>query len=121
MSTRAVIRSTAAEGFHGRYRAGRLWPKTGTPVDLIDAEDDAPDVAEGPEGKRVAIPQIGRKTLAIIKDDLHLSVGDVQATGDLEALRARVKELEAQVSVLEADLADAQSDGGSKQGKSSKR
>lgn len=99
MATRVTIRSTAAAGFGGRYRGGRFWPVAGVDADLLDAEEDAPDISDG--GKTIF--QIGRKTLAALRADGNFSFDNTAAVSDSIA---RVAELEAENAALKARVAE---------------
>lgn len=101
--SRAIIKAFSPTGFDGRFRAGRKWPGAGLEVELIDAEEDGPDLYEGPDGNKVTVPQIGTKSLAALRADGSFSIsGDVtggagevaRLTAENGALRARVAELE---------------------------
>lgn len=75
------VQAVARDGFHGRWRAGRYWladPKT---VEVLDQDDDPPDVAmvdrtfATPRPGICADPTlIGRRTLRELSFDEMLTV-----------------------------------------------
>ena len=94
--SRVTIRSTGAPGFNGRYRAGRFWPSTGTEIDLLSSEEDGPDINE----KGVTIPQLGTKSIAIIRADKSFTVDNMGALLDAQSLRVENAQLRARIAEL---------------------
>ncbi len=92
---RIVIKCFPAPGFDGVFRAGRKWPSSGTQAETISAEDDVP-ATEG------SVLQIGTKTLAALKSDGRFSFDVADTVQEIDALKARNAELEAENAALKA-------------------
>lgn len=95
-----VITSAPAPNFDYVRRAGRNWPKSGTTVEVVDAEEDPKEQPK--EGPRL----IGKATWEMLKNDQRIfarPVGDVE---DIAAASVALVEARARIADLEAEVAD---------------
>jgi hypothetical protein len=100
---RIVIKCFPAPGFDGVFRAGRKWPMTGTEVETTAGAADIP-AADG------GVLQIGTDTMKALEADGRFSFGIAGSVQELDALNARVVELEAENAALKAQLAQGTAD-----------
>jgi hypothetical protein len=109
------VQAVKREGFSGVWRAGRFWPsESAVEVEVLD-DDDAPDpkveIADpkAPGGKRLALDpgRLSRASFERLVKDGQLSkarVGDIDAAATEKELRARIKGLEAELSLADAEI-----------------
>lgn len=107
---RILIKSFPSPGFDGIFRARRKWPASGVTVETISGEVDIEADADGPL-------RVGERTMQALKEDGRFSVFPTESIEDIEALKARVAELEAENAALKGEHKGGKGKGEHKGGK----
>jgi hypothetical protein len=98
------IRSHPIAGWDEIRRAGRAWPVKGIDIEVVDEDLDPP--AE--PGDKVL--RIGRNTLEALKGDPRITVNAAGSVDDIPRLKARIRELEADLAASKGERAPGQGD-----------